>query len=313
MAARLPTPEKRQAPLVQAHAFDHYLHGACDGRFPIDDARSTLRCPLCLRLLDRSAFNLEHAPQRGGQSRLGQAWVLVAACERCNGGAGGTFESAAAAIHRADARDEPPECEVHGTVHGAQEFDLEWMPAREPVTVADVKSAYLIAFAVLGYSWVTAERLSPIRSAFKIGAPPGPADVVETCGLVTDPSRGRTVIEVVDPLPLILVVAPRAQFVVALPSPPTVDVLAACERIEGGPIRCRNYRWPLMVRDTQRTLGLPSEDFAKPEEAWDRGATFHLDRCESDHSLSANPLRVLTRSVNAAMRRAPMLHPPRGS
>lgn len=186
-AARLPVAERKQAPLVQAHAFDNYLLGACGGRFPISDARTDMRCPICLRWLPRSDFNLEHAPQRAHQSRLGPPWLLVSTCERCNSvDAGSTFESAAATVIEADrALGNDPVCRVHGTAHGDRRFDTGWMSSHEPVTLADLKSAYLIAFAVLGYSWATARRLDPLRAAFASDRPASPADALVTCGLVT--------------------------------------------------------------------------------------------------------------------------------
>lgn len=163
---RMPTAEKKQTPLVQAHAFDHYLHGQCNGSFPIDDARSDMRCPLCLRWLPRSDFSLEHAPQKSEQSRLGPAWLLVSACKRCNSEkAGATFESDAAQIARKDAVDQAgsQRCGIHGTDHAGSGFDLGWITNHVPVTLADIKSAYLIAFAVLGYSWVCSRALDPVR------------------------------------------------------------------------------------------------------------------------------------------------------
>ena len=52
------------------------------------------------------------------------------------------------------------------------------MSSHEPVTLADLKSAYLIAFAVLGYSWATSSRLDPLRAAFANGRPAGPVDAL---------------------------------------------------------------------------------------------------------------------------------------
>jgi hypothetical protein len=287
---------------VQAHAFDHYLHGGCGGRFPIDDARPDMRCPMCLRWLPRSEFSLEHAPQWANQSRLGPPWLVVSTCSPCNSGvAGATFESAAAIVKKADeATGEDPMCRVHGTSHGERVFNAGWMTSHEPVTLADLKSAYLIAFAVLGYSWATSSRLAPLRGAIASGRPAQPADALETCGLVTDASAGRTVMEVSAPLPMVLVVSPEAELVIALPLAGTHDVTAACGAVAGQSVTSLGYPWPLMVRETERSLG--ATGFTKPEDAWDTGLTFHLDRCDEPHAAAVNPSRSNTRAANRRFR-----------
>ncbi len=305
-AARLPVSERKQAPLVEAHAFDHYLRGPCGGRFPLgDNARTDMRCPMCLRWLPRADFSLEHAPQWAHQSRLGPPWLLVSTCKPCNSAAGSTFESVAASVTEEDrAIGNDPLCRVHGTAHGGQTFNAGWMSSHEAVSVADLKSAYLIAFAVLGYSWATSRRLDPLRTAIATGRTAGSADALETCGLVADPSAGRTVWEVSEPVPMILVVAPASEMVVALPVPGNSDVGAACHAISGCTITFLNYPWPLMVRETERTLGVPG--FHKPEDAWDASLTFHLDRCDKPHATTVNPNRLLTRAANRRFRASPL-------
>ena len=185
---------------------------------------------MCLRWLPRSEFSLEHAPQWANQSRLGPPWLLVSTCRPCNSRvAGAKFESAAAIVRKADdAAGRDPMCRAHGTGHGERVFNAGWMSSHEPVTLADLKSAYLIAFAVLGYSWATSARLAPLRRAIAGGRSAGPADALETCGLVTDASASRTVSEVSAPLPMVLVVSPEAELVIALPLAGTHDVTAAC-------------------------------------------------------------------------------------
>lgn len=301
--ARLPVAERYQTPLVQAHAFDHYLHGRCSGAFPIADARTDMRCPLCLRWLARAEFSLEHAPQQAGQSRLGPAWLLTSTCKDCNSTAGRTFESDAAGVATADrAAQSAPACAVHGTDHGDQSFNTGWISAHEPMTVADLKSAYLIVFAVLGYSWATSRRLDRLRTAIASGEPADEADAFLTCGLLSDTTAQRTVKEVSGPLPIVLVVAPESKFVVALPAPGTADVRLVCEAIQGTSITFRDYRWPLMVRETERELG--ATGFTKPEDAWDQGLTFHLDRCDQHH-VAVNPARRTTRALNGRANQAP--------
>src|SRR5687767_3328066 len=108
-----------------------------------------MRCPMCLRWLPRSQFNLEHAPQWSDQSRLGPAWVLVSSCVVCNTRIGQTFESDAAMVAREDKHRTvgAPACTVHGTMHPVTGFEVGWMVDHVPVTLADIKSAYIIAFA----------------------------------------------------------------------------------------------------------------------------------------------------------------------
>ena len=121
---------------------------------------------------------------------------------------------------------------MHGTIHGDRFFNAGWMSTHEPVTLADLKSAYLIAFAVLGYSWATSPRLAPLRATFTVAVPLARRRP-ETCGLVTDPSAGRMVREVSAPVPMVLVVAPESELVIALPLSSTDDVTAACLAVAG--------------------------------------------------------------------------------
>lgn len=298
----MPISEKAQAPLVQAHAFDHYLHGTCTGEFPIANARSNLRCPMCLRWLSRAQFSLEHAPQWSKQSRLGPAWMVLSCCAECNSKtAGQTFEREAAVVARADARRNPDRvrCGIHGTKSADTGFEIGWMVGHAPVTLADIKSAYLIAFAVLGYSWVTSSRLESVRFGFRSSSLAAEDDVFATCGLLGS-EHERTVVEVCSPFSAVLVVGPKADVVIAFATDGTRgSVRRSFELVQGRRLTGRQFDWPLMVRETQRQLELDSIE--KPETAWDDGHTFHLDRCDQPHAGTVVGSRASTRAINARL------------
>jgi hypothetical protein len=129
----------------------------------------------------------------GHQSRLGPSWLVVSTCKPLHlGVAGENFEFAAAIVKKAEeATGEDPVCRVPGTSHGERVFKARWMSNHEPVMLAALKSTYLIAFACSGYSWgQLIDARSPV-GAIANARPGGPADAVETCGLVTDARAGR--------------------------------------------------------------------------------------------------------------------------
>jgi hypothetical protein len=190
---------------------------------------------------------------------------------------------------------------VHGEVSLAKGFDKQFMAKTEPTTLSDVKSAYLIAFVVLGYSWCTASRLGGLRAALASSACVPTSDALVTCGLASADFPERSVVEVTSPVPLVLVVGPDRELTVALPGARTPDVAAACVLASQTPVQARMFEWPLTVRETARALDLEAR-FVKPEDAWDRGMTFHLDRCDSGHFGIANPARQATRAINRALR-----------
>jgi hypothetical protein len=169
-----------------------------------------------------------------------------------------------------------------------------------PVSLTDLKSAYLIAFTLLGYSWATSRRLDPVRQALQTRVLPPEADAFATCGLFGR-EHERTVFEVCAPFSAIVVVGPHADVVVVFPTDTTIgSVRTMSELMQGGTVRGRRFGWPLMVRETQRDLGLP--DIEKPEGAWDLGHTFHLDRCAESHPQAVVRSRAATRDINARYR-----------
>ncbi len=293
--ARLPQSERDQMRLTQSHAFDHFLYDDCDGTFPTRLSRKRLRCPICLRMRDLSEMTLDHVPQAAEQSRLGVPWATALTCD-CNNSAGRTFESDAAAIARSGIFDNGV-CPVHGDAAATGRFDHDFMDQVVPTTLSDLKSAYLMAFLVLGYSWCTASRLAPVRKAIQSGTPAPTSDALVSCGLASPTLHPRTVIEVLAPSPLVLVVGEARRVTVALPTDHTADVDAACRAASGSTITSRLHRWPLTVKETAKAHGLDSE-FRKPEAAWDEGMLFHLDRrCTNDHSTTISRRRDGVRAV----------------
>ena len=120
--------------------------------------------------------------------------------------------------------------------------------------------------------------------------------------MILDRHYERTVLAIDEPIPMVLVVGPAAKTVVLLPAPSTTHVTEATLALQGTSATLRCYRWPLMVREAMRELGL--DEMTKPEDAWDNGLTFHLDRCHKDHRNHVSSLRGPSRRINQALRSA---------
>lgn len=127
-----------------------------------------LLCPLCLRLWDRDAVydrsdavTIEHAPAR----QAGQEGVeRCLTCRHCNSGAGGTFE-----LKTADLNRERRDAVVEAPVTFVRAMQLATVRHDERQT--ELKSAYLVAFATLGYSYVLDPALDQVRQLVEPGSP----------------------------------------------------------------------------------------------------------------------------------------------
>ncbi len=206
--------KKRRLYWEQAQRFAPFVAG-WTGEDPL------LLCPLCLTLWDRASVNektdavtVEHAPARQAGSE-GVERCLT--CGSCNLGAGGTFETATA-----DLNSRRREAIAQAPVTFAQALDLATV--RHDERRAELKSAYLIAFAALGHSYVLDAALDQVR---RLIAEDGEAPDLRTCALMqgSEELPARSVLVAHAPLHCILVTHPTGHHptdsghVVLLPVP----------------------------------------------------------------------------------------------
>jgi hypothetical protein len=147
----------------QAVALQPFLDGA---------AGSLILCPLCLRLHAEANWphlSVEDAPPQqydGGTQRC-------MTCRTGNSIAGGSFETAVAMLNseRAEAlrRAEPPRTTTSGLVAVQTRLLVPFSTAFHLASVQDdekqleLKSAYLIAYATLGHSYILGTGLEQVR------------------------------------------------------------------------------------------------------------------------------------------------------
>lgn len=184
-ASRLPNTRRGHLAVLQVHALEHYER-ACpgEGHFaPNPPRRRYLACPICGLVWGLNEFNEEHAPQDAGQSALGERACVVLTCEQCNKRSGDGFERRAGLIARNALT---PNTEVVYVRRDLATGLLRRGAVVDQAQVAtDLKSAFVIAFAALGYTFAFAPALRPIRQAIHDGtAPPegwgGPIDQADT-------------------------------------------------------------------------------------------------------------------------------------
>lgn len=279
---------------LQAHAL---LDGIeqCPGGMPdkryFDAQMKRLPCPMCLRWKAFDELQEDHAPQRKKQSRLGYPRVVVMTCRDCNGGAGRSYERD---VYLEDRLLEVPagSCPVHskfaetaGGLIAARDFE-----ARAKV---DIKSAFLIATATLGYRWAAAPRLDRIRGVLRgelalILAANDYHVLCNESGVLAP----FTVSEVLRPIKAILVTGAYASVLLpAARSPRTISGVVEVELSDGtrriSATLGQRFAWP---RDFTRST--------RVEQVWDdvhAGNLFHYDRCteESHHAgLRLSPVEL---------------------
>ena len=128
-----------------------------------------LACPICGLTWPFNDFQEDHCPQRAGQSSLAGRFCVVLTCKDCNPLAGSTYEAEANEISRGD-KDARTD-----TIYASQRASGLWAVSGikdNAEVLTDLKSAFLIAFAVLGYRFAFAPNLRSIRAAILAGQPP---------------------------------------------------------------------------------------------------------------------------------------------
>ena len=228
-----------------------------------------LTCPLCSRMFTFDEFSREHIPQNSPKnpnpiSLLGRYKVDLATCQACNHRSGKTFESTSARI-RNDAALKHQSCVLNGGQHvGVTSSGMIFYEDVRPLMLADLKSAFLMAWAVLGYSYALSVRLTHIREALVAGRVVGPTYARWVRIRCNDRSLDNTVIEIEGNSPCVAVHG-EGGAALLLPAPAgNIDVPRTL-----GNVSVRVYRWP----DT--TQGKPKVHLGLARS----GLLFHGDFC----------------------------------
>lgn len=159
---------------LQQHAYGHYRFGRCTQLKIHEHFR--IPCPVCRRLCSVQDLSEDHAPQRKQRSRrFGEFHVVVLDCKVCNSDrAGAKYEAIAAELLRGEHETSGMHsCEIHGQVP-AKFVDLDHFSPMGVLDSSDLKTAFLIAFATLGYRWALDPSLNPVVAAIQRGVAPAP-------------------------------------------------------------------------------------------------------------------------------------------
>ncbi|MGI5151383.1 hypothetical protein ACQEVC_34305 [Plantactinospora sp. CA-294935] len=242
----------------------------CDDPVPNPPALSELHCPICALKKPFEEFSVEHGPQRGGQSRLGADVVAVLTCRACNNGSGRGYEAEAASIAPVN---EPAEFTEEERAHLHRRrvelekivgFEVSVLPMAFLLT--DLKAAFTVAFATLGYRFALAPELRDIRQAITKGTEPDPARMQMIHFREGSPVTGGIVLEVAAPAPCIIVASSTGTGVVlpmpgaaVIPPPMSLTHLVA-----------RRYEWP------ETAAHAKVNEVAR---AYRLGTLFHGDLC----------------------------------
>jgi hypothetical protein len=274
-AKRAKNTRREQLFLLQRHAWEHHASRAfsrtCQG-LPDPPRQWSLPCPICgevahMRSGEGTVLTEDHAPQRSGASLLGDPTLVVLTCETCNGDANLKYERFAASpdVTRIDGA--PGACPAHGarskmtTGILVPQHDAAW-------ALTDLKSALLIAFATLGYGWVTGKQLEPVRAAVRDGQlPPRGA-----CAIVqfNDELEGDLVLEV-GSHPGGVAVRSKSGIGVLFPGVDQTSV-----SVPAGRVQLRQHDWPVIAGSHKQL-----------EVARGAGTLFHMDFCRN-HRLTAH-------------------------
>ncbi len=152
--------------VVQGHSYDHFI-GRCDAPagqpFPNPPTNRYLACPLCGLVKDFNSFEQEHCPQKGGQSDFGGAACVVLTCKDCNHGTNELYEQIADEVQKGAIA--PSNTMGHISINPDNDLWVVESLGDPHITYANLKTAFLVAFAVLGYGFALAHELVPVRQA----------------------------------------------------------------------------------------------------------------------------------------------------
>ncbi len=310
----MPRARRQDLYWLQAHALSDAI-GVCTGSIPLardyDAEWTMLLCPLCLDWYRLSAMDEDHAPQKAGQSSMGPAQVVILTCRGDNGNAGRTYEATAHALGGVLTAVADPFCPVHQRQRTTA-TGLHVITDRAPFELTDVRAAYLVAFATLGYRWALTARLGNLRVRIREGDLRYAATDYEILCFHDVPGlEPFHVFEINDPLKSILVTGAHASVLLPCHASPA-DLRGAITK---------DMSHDRQAQVTTRTMTLTAEigrhwawprqfvgPGGTPEMSWDdieSGSMFHYDRClershHLGHAVPRGELRSLQR-VHAAM------------
>lgn len=120
-----------------------------------------------------------------------------------------------------------------------------------PFLLTDLKAAYIIAFAVLGYRWSLAPELRGVRAAIAAGREPAEREATVIRVKDGDPMPGRgVVLEVADPAPCVSSSPPATGYGVMLPVPGAYShVYSGGSVAVPGDVRSRTIEWRYGISD----------------------------------------------------------------
>jgi hypothetical protein len=214
-----------------------------------------------------TTFMIEHAPPRAGQSSLGDAVTTVLTCGDCNGGAS-RYEGRTQEVRKI-IRD-TSRIGLHYAAGGHPAFPATLtVQGRRNLLCTDLKAAFVVAFATLGYQFALARQLDPIREAIMTGTPPLPR--YARLARVEYPRPGSLVIEVHGPYPCIIVLAGNGNAVL-MPMPGHPEIPADHQF---GDVRTRVHEWPDHLGPHKSGAG----HHRMIGEAHKAGTLFHADYC----------------------------------
>lgn len=297
---------------LQAHALSDAF-GICGGALPharmYENEWPALLCPLCVDWYPFDEMDEDHAPAKAGQSRIGPTRVVVMTCRIENQLAGASYERRAHELGELLTAVPDPLC----SVHQSQRFTRTGLAVMTDGTAfesTDVRAAYLLAFATLGYRWALTSRLDNLRVQLRehdLRYAARDFDIL--CAHGVPGLQPFYVYEVVGPIAAVLVTGAHASVLLPCHYSPadlrgTVTSDAGLVRV--GPITARSVwltarlgrRWPW------------PQQFVRPggtaEKTWDdtgAGNLFHFDRCADDshHTLHAVPRRALLAALVSAV------------
>jgi len=258
--------------VFQGHSFDHFMHH-CDAEpdepFPNPPTHRAMGCPLCGRIVSFADFTEEHCPQRGGQSDFGGPACIVLTCSTCNSLTNELFEQKAGAVKHGQTA--PEQNMGHISVRTGSDLWVVESMGDASVTYTNLKTAFLVAFSVLGYRFAFAHVLDPVRKAIitgdieseldsafgerpsAIGGPMSPTHLEQREPFTVLETHGAIVEVMADDF--------GWQF-------PVTDDLS--QRTQ----QARTYSWPKTHNSGSRQQFM---------DHWRNGALFHLEHCDRPH------------------------------
>lgn len=279
----------------QTHAYMHYAYNLtgnvmyeCKGK--IDPIKSVefMACPLCRKRKHISDFNIDHAPQKSGKSSFGEPSCAIYTCIKCNYNAGKTFEYETSFVEE--------ELSIPNCLHSRSTCRVRsgvWTvkdEIRDKVSLADLKSAYLIAFLVLGYEWGFHNNLIPIRSAIRGG---DISNVDKHVFSICTHEKQKRVFEITSPYNGVAVTGSNG-FSLILPHPQSksniIDLVTSSRKsINALFNQAIEYEWPQIFTNGKYRRS------NRTEQHHDAKNLFHIHRCVNRSFHTNDWIEKLTR------------------